>query len=212
MKRETWILGSIIVAVVVVMVALFAFANKGTPAPVGNKDSIVRADSHQTGSGKVQLVEFGDFQCPACGNAEPNVEQILKDFNGKVTFYFRNFPLVDIHPNAQAGAEAAEAAADQGKYWEMHNLLYAKQNDWAELGDPQPKFIEYATALGLNVDKFRTAIQNHQFKSKVDQDEADANAMGLNQTPTFYLNGVQHTDFSSYAVMRDAINAELAKQ
>lgn len=212
MSRESKILTAILVVVVGAMIGLFAIANRGAgPDPVGDKTKITRDSSHKIGTGAVQLVEFGDYQCPACGNAHPVVKQLLKDYDGKITFYFRNFPLANIHPNALASAQAAEAAADQGKFWEMHDKLYEAQKEWESLAASAAaaKFAEYAGGLGLDVEKFKTALADEQLKTVVDQDLADANALQLQSTPTFFINGVQHNSSNDYASLRDAVEAAL---
>jgi protein-disulfide isomerase len=214
LSRESKILTAILVAVVGGMIGLFVLANKSTdsgPAPTGDKTKVVRDTSHQEGSGPVQLVEFGDYQCPACGAAYPNVQQIMKDYNGKVTLYFRNFPLFQVHKNAAAGAEAAEAAGDQGKYWQMHDKLYETQKDWSEDADPTEKFVGYAKDLGLDTDKFKKALADEQFKKVIDQDTADGNALGINATPTFYINGTKLDGGFDYPTLRDAVEAQLKK-
>lgn len=213
MSREAKILTAVLVVVVGGMIGLFALANKGsnTPAPTGDKTKIIRDNSHKTGSGSVQLVEFGDYQCPACGAAYPNVKQIMKDFDGKVTLYFRNFPLTQIHQNAMLGAEAAEAAGAQGKYWEMHDKLYDKQKEWGELTgtEAENKIVGYAKDLGLDSDKLKSDIDNEKYKQVIEQDQADGNALNINATPTFYINGTQVQGGYDYATLRDAINAAL---
>jgi protein-disulfide isomerase len=214
-SRESKILAAILVVVVGGMIALFAIANKPAntgPAPVGDKTKIIRDSSHKEGSGSVQLVEFGDFQCPACGAAYPNVKQIMKDYDGKVTLYFRNFPLYQIHKNARIGAEAAEAAGAQGKYWEMHDKLYESQKDWSEDTDPTDKLVGYAKDLGLDTDKFKQALSNDQYNSVIDQDLADGNALNINATPTFFLNGTQLSGGFDYASLKKAIDAALPSQ
>jgi protein-disulfide isomerase len=211
-SKEAKILSAILVAVVGGMIGLFMIANQGSTAPaaVGDKTKIIRDTSHKTGTGAVQVVEFGDFECPACGAAEPGVEQLIKDYSGKVTVYFRNFPLPQ-HLNAQAAAEAAEAAADQGKYWEMHDKLYATQKDWENIADPTDTFVGYAQGLGLNTDKFKTALTNKQFQSVIDQDTADGTALAVNATPTFYFNGVKYAGGSSYAELSGQVDSLLKK-
>jgi protein-disulfide isomerase len=213
MTKESKILIGVLVAVVGGMIGLFAFFNSGStpPGPVGDKTKVIRDSSHKTGSGPVQLVEFGDFQCPACGAAEPNVEQILKEYEGKVTFYFRNFPLINIHKNANAGANAAEAAADQGKYWEMHDKLYATQSAWTNLADPTDMFIAYAKDLKLDEGKFSSAINEKKFQTIIDQDVADANALEVNATPTFYFNGEKYTGKSTYEELKAKVDSLLTK-
>jgi protein-disulfide isomerase len=212
-SREAKILTAILVVVVGGMIGLFAIANKSAPAPTGDKSKIIRDTSHKQGSGDVQLVEFGDYQCPACGAAYPNVKQLQKDYDGKVTFYFRNFPLTELHPNAMAGANAAEAAAAQGKFWEMHDRLYEKQAEWSTLsaGDVTAKFVDYAKDLGLDADKFKKALDGKELQSVIDQDVADGTALGINGTPTFYFNGEQYTGKNDYSSLRDALEAKLKK-
>jgi len=214
-SREAKILIAILIIVVGGLIGLFALANKTTPPPAGDKNAVVRDDSYKQGSGPIQVVEFGDYQCPACGQAYPILKQIEADFKGKVTFYFRNFPLTQLHPNANAAANAAEAAGAQGKYWEMHDKLYETQSDWGDLtknlsaADAEAKWVGYAKDLGLDADKFKSAVENQQYQSRIDQDVADGNAQGINGTPTIYVNG-QKVDNFSYASIRDAINAALA--
>ena len=213
MSREAKILIGVLVVVVGGMIGLFALANSGSdgPAPKGSK-TVVRADSHKTGSGSVQLVEFGDYECPACGAAYPTIKQIMKDYDGKVTLYFRNFPLVQIHKNAMMGAEAAESAGAQGKYWEMHDALYDNQKEWGELSstDAETKVLGYAKNLELDTDKMKSDIDSEKYKQVIQQDMADGNALGIDSTPTIYVNGVKTQDYQ-YSTLRDAINAALKK-
>ena len=212
MSKEAKILTAVLVIVVAGMIALFAIANKNAGAPaVGDKTKITRPNSHSEGTGSIQLVEFGDYECPACGAAYPNVKQLMKDYDGKVTLYFRNFPLTNIHPNATIGAEAAEAAGDQGKYWEMHDMLYDNQKDWSVATDPTSKLIGYAQQLKLDTTKFQNALTNKEFQSVIDQDTADGTALGIQGTPTFYFNGVQFTGDSSYASLSQEVNSLLKK-
>jgi len=211
MSKEAKILTAILVAVVGGMIGLFLLANQGSTPPTGDKTKITRDNSHKTGTGAITMVEFGDYQCPACGAAHPNVKQLLKDYDGKITFYFRNFPLTNIHKNASASANAAEAAGDQGKYWEMHDKLYETQKEWSDLPDPSAKFTEYAGAIGLDADKFKKAITDKQFQTVIDQDTADANALNVQGTPTFFFNGTQFTGSSTYAALRDEVESLLKK-
>lgn len=213
MSRESKILIGVLVVVVGGLIGLFALANSGSssssgPAPSGSK-TIIRSSSHKEGSGPVQMVEFGDYQCPACGAAFPNVQQLLKDYNGKITFYFRNFPLTQLHPNAMAGAQAAEAAAVQNKFWQYHDLLYQKQTEWGELADPSSKFVAYASQLGLDTAKFQSDMNSNAVKQTVLQDQADGNALNINATPTFFFNGQQFSGGYDYASLRDQVQSLL---
>jgi protein-disulfide isomerase len=186
---------------------LFVLANKSSsaPLPAGDKSKIVRSTSHEEGTGPVQLVEFGDFQCPACGAAFPNVQQVLAKYQGKISFYFRNFPLTQLHPNAMAGANAAESAAAQGKYWQMHDKLYETQDQWADLSNPTTYFISLAQSLGLNTNQFASDIESKKYQSVINQDIADGNALGIDATPTFYIDGTQYTGSYSAADLGNAI-------
>jgi len=141
-----------------------------------------------TSSAKVTLVEFGDYECPACGDYHPFVNQLLTDFAGKINFVFRNFPLSQ-HPNAQISSQAAEAAGLQGKFWQMNDKLYTSQNDWVRSTEPESVFVGYAQALGLDVTKFKTDISSSAVTSKVQSDLNDGNLVNINETPTFYING-----------------------
>jgi protein-disulfide isomerase len=211
MSREAKILIAVLVVIVGGMIGLFVIANQNqtTNTPTGDKTKIVRDNSHKQGSGAIQLVEFGDYQCPACGAAYPNLKQLMTDYNGKITFYFRNFPLTNLHPNAMAAANAAEAAGDQGKYFEMHNKLYETQKDWSTLGDPTDTFTGYAKDLGLDADKFKKALSDKQFQNLIDQDVADATALNVEATPTLYFNGTKYTGSSNYADLKNQVDSLL---
>jgi protein-disulfide isomerase len=212
-SRESKILIGILVLVVGGMVSFFVFAGGGNESPTGeavDRAILVRSDSHKKGNGAVEVVEFGDYQCPACGKAHPYVQKALKDYEGKITFVFRNFPLTNIHSNALAGANAAEAAAAQGKFWEMHDKLYESQDGWVTLaaGPLGDTFAEYAKALGLDGEKIKTAVADHAYKELIDRDTADGTTLEVNATPTFYVDGRKVTT-SSERGLRDAIDAAL---
>lgn len=177
----------------------------------GNPESQVIADiagvaSHVTGEGTVTLVEFSDFQCPACKQVQEPLKQLLERNRGKVRFVYRHFPLTTIHKNAQPAAQAAEAAHKQGKFWEMHDILFAKQTDWEKEGDPTVKFVQYATDLQLDKDKFVADLTSQAVKDAVNMDNIAATRYRLSGTPTFFVNGVE-TDFAQI----EAKIAELTK-
>jgi len=134
----------------------------------------------------VTVVEYGDFECPYCGQAEPVVRELLREF-GDVAYVWRHLPLSDVHRNAQLAAEAAEAAADQGAFWEMHDLLLAHQD---ALGPGE--LIGYAEHLGLNLDRFSSALQEHSGAVRVAEDVDSADLSGVSGTPTFFVNGRRH--------------------
>ena len=216
MSREAKVLVGILVVVVAGMIGLFALANKPTAEPVGDMTKITRETSHKEGSGSVTLVEFGDSRCPACSKAYPDVKQIMKDFDGKVTFYFRNYPLAQ-HPLADAAANAAEEAAAQGKFWEMHDKLYDNQTAWGDLNKNTPKadalemWLGYAKDLGLDTEKIKSAVNDGKYDTLIQQDTADGNALNVTGTPSFFVNGKLVTTGYSYSNLRDAINAALGE-
>lgn len=220
-KTELWIIGGFFVFVIVaVAVAAFVSSTIGgtnsgfsatTAAPLTSAD-------HERGdlTSKVSVMEYGDFECPACGAYEPLMEQLTQEFGTRVMFVFRNFPLYQIHPFAMIGAQAAEAAALQGKYWEMHDLLYSKQAEWTANTSLAPAdvvtkyFDGYAQSLGLNVGQFNTDINSTAVKNRVQADLSSGNAAQVNHTPTFFINLTQIPNPGSLQEFESDINAALA--
>lgn len=140
-------------------------------------------------SKKVTLVEYGDFQCPACGQYHPIIKQLISEYQNDIQFQFRNFPLQQIHPNARAASRAAEAAAKQNKYWEMHDLLYEQQSGWESSSSTKTIFEGYAKQLGLNVQKFSTDFASEAVNKTINADYEEGNKQGVTGTPTFFLQG-----------------------
>jgi protein-disulfide isomerase len=134
----------------------------------------------------VTVVEYGDFECPFCGQAESVVRELLSDF-GDVRYVWRHLPLTDVHPHAQFAAEAAEAAAAQGRFWEMHDLLMDRQ-DALKIKD----LVVHAEEIGLDVDVFKEALKSRKGKQRVTQDVESADQSGVSGTPTFFVNGRRH--------------------
>jgi len=161
-------------------------------------------------STKVTLVEFGDYECPACSIYSPFIKQLLTDFSGKMTFVFRNY-LLSYHLNAPLASYAVEAAGLQGKYWQMHDKIYETQNDWSGLTNPQDTFVKYAQDLGLDTNKFIEDLASDNIKNKVQKDTQDGNSVKLTETPTFYLNGKKITFTGKYEQFKKLIEEELAK-
>lgn len=162
-------------------------------------------------SSKVTLVEFGDYQCPACIQYHQLVKRLLTDFSGQINYVFRNYPL-DYHSNALISSYAAEAAGLQGKYWQMHDKIYESVNEWESSTDAKSIFIGYAGVLGLDVKKFTSDIDSNDIKGKVQADTNDGNLVKLDATPTFYLNGVKLDGLSgNYDSFKSLISSELSK-
>jgi protein-disulfide isomerase len=190
--KEAKILIAVAVAVAIGVSAMILLNAKDTSSekPKGGGGNIVREDSYQTNKGaKVTVVEFGDYQCPACGAAQPIIQQINSEFGPQINFVFRHLPLAQ-HKNALPAAEAAEAAGAQGKFWEMNDLLYKNQSQWSPQANPLNIFVTYAGQLGLNLETFKTDVQSNRFQDKIKRDADDAKALNLASTPSFFVNGV----------------------
>lgn len=203
MTQEVKVLSGIgILTAALLIGAVFFLSNSNAPtnqnsaSPVDPK-LLIREDSQKisTDSAKVTIVEFGDYQCPACAQAHPIVKQVLNDYPGKVNFVFRHFPLPQ-HQNAQVAAEAAEAAGEQGQYFQMHDLIYQNQKEWSENNNPVEIFVKYAKDLKLNVEQFNLAVTTNKYNQKIMADKNDGLALGINSTPTFYINGKKMDSFS----------------
>jgi protein-disulfide isomerase len=136
---------------------------------------------------RVTLVEYGDYECPFCGEAYPIIQAVLRELGGQVRFVFRNFPLAEAHPHARMAAYAAEAAALQGRFWEMHDLLYEHQ----EALEPEDLF-GYAELLGLDLERFARDMSGHEVAERVRADFLSGARSGVNGTPSFFINGQRY--------------------
>jgi protein-disulfide isomerase len=181
----------IILAVVVVLFGAIFWSTKSKTEAPGSNGSSAQASQHLEGKNTsgVTFVEYGDYQCPYCGQYYPIVKQVQAQYADKISYQFRNFPLVQLHPNAMAAARAAEAASLQGKFWQMHDLLYSNQNAWASASSPSSLFDQYAQQLGLNLDTFHKDQNSAGVLATINADEAAGQALGVNATPTFFING-----------------------
>lgn len=160
---------------------------------------------------KVVVTEFGDYQCPACGAWHPFIKDtILPKYQDKILFAFKNFPLVKAHANAQSSAQAAEAAALQGKFWQMHDKLYENQAEWSELKDPSSKFEQYARDIGLNVDQWKKDRDSNKVKDIIKNDLRLGEKLNLPGTPSFLVNGVL-VETKSEADLTNAIDQAIAR-
>jgi protein-disulfide isomerase len=162
----------------------------------------VKGDLHAP----VILVEYGDFQCPHCGAAYPIVKKIEKDYKEKMAFVFRHFPLAEIHPFAQAAAVASEAAANQGKFWQMHALIFENQQ---LLG--LEMLLQLAESLKLDMKTFRQDFKDPKLFKKVEDDFESGIMSGVNGTPSFYINGTKYNDSYDYDSLTRAIDLAISK-
>jgi protein-disulfide isomerase len=150
--------------------------------PVGERDHIQGPTA-----ATVTLVEYGDYQCPYCGQAYPIVINLQERVGDQMRLVFRNFPLSTLHPHAQHAAEAAEAAGVQGKFWAMHDYLYEHQS---HLDDAA--LLRYAEEIDLDVERFARDLKDHKFAARVKEDFQSGIRSGVNGTPTFFINGLRH--------------------
>ncbi|HEV2749617.1 MAG TPA: thioredoxin domain-containing protein [Gemmatimonadales bacterium] len=166
----------------------------------------VGAGDHTVGppDARVTLVEYADFECPFCGRAYPQLKRLLKELGPKVRFVFRHFPLTEEHPHAQRAAEVAEAAAAQGKFWELHDLLYQHQN---ALEDDD--LMKYAGELGLDVPRVRRELTDHAHRSRVERDVVSGAQSGVSGTPRFFINGRPHDEPGDVRTLAAALRRAL---
>jgi protein-disulfide isomerase len=153
----------------------------------------------------VTVIEYGDFECPYCGQAEPVMRELLRDF-GDVRYVWRHLPLNDVHPNTQLAAEAAEAAADQDAFWGMHDLLLAHQDALRPTD-----LIGYAEQLGLDVERFTNDLREHAGAARVAEDVDSADLSGVSGTPTFFINGRRHYGAYDIATLSAAVRVAGAR-
>lgn len=207
-----------LVTVVIIgsFIAIMFMSKKPTVTP-GELSAPVKADEWMEGTrdAKVTLVEYSDFQCPACRLWEPEIQSIINEFGAHMRLVYRNYPLKKIHLNSQIAAQAAEAAGLQSKFWEMHDILFANQSTWSSQASDavQLTFADYAKQIGLNVDQFNKDLNSGKVADLVEEDVKSGDASGVDSTPTFFLNGTKlnsknNDDFRKS--IRDAVDASAA--
>lgn len=207
MSGKFWIV--IVVILVVFGGAVLLNSNKNT----GNSSGTPTNHVEGQGSSGVRLIEYGDYECPYCEEYFPIVKQVAAVYNTQIYFQFRNLPLTQIHPNAFAGARAAEAASLQNKFWQMHDLLYENQSQWVDSSNPQTYFDLYAKQLGLNKTEFESDFAGTQVNDTIQADIAAFNKTGLPEaTPTFFLDGKHITPDPTVASFSQLINAAIKQK
>lgn len=194
-KEVKMVLGVVAVVIVFAGIGFFLLKQQNDSLPkisTDQSEALSRSTPNIRGKADstIKVIEFGDIQCPACAAVNPLMDELYKQYGDRVSFTFRHFPL-PMHKNAYAGSDAAEAAGEQGKFWEMVTKLYEVQPIWAETSDPSPTYEKLAQELGLNMDQFSKAYNSKAYRRRIDQDKADGQYLGVNGTPTFYVNGEQ---------------------
>jgi protein-disulfide isomerase len=179
-----------------------------TPGTILGEYGEITATDHVRGpsNAPVTLIEYSDFQCSACEYYYPMVARLLNESSTTVRFVFRHFPLSQ-HANAMSSSMAAEAAGARGKFWEMYDLIFGNHADWTELPDPTQKFVNYASELGLNADQFKNDTSSSTLRDKIQADQDGGVKIGINATPTFFVNGKVITNPSNYDQIKAIIDS-----
>jgi len=186
-------MNKIIIGVVAVLVLGFGILFfTGDNSNTGTQETLTTWTNIQGATtSKIQIVEYADFQCPACGFMHEIIKELQIKYPNQIALTFKNFPLINIHRNALLAAKTAEAAGKQGKYFEMHDMLFETQKDWAVLPSPKEKFTEFAKTLALNIDQFDKDINSKEIEDKIKADIQDGTKAKITGTPTLFINGVK---------------------
>jgi len=171
-----------------------------------NDDENIKGDKEALST----LIEYSDFQCPACGSYYPIVKKVSEDLSAQVRFAYRHFPLPQ-HKNAKLAATVAEAAGKQGKFWEMHDLIFQNQSDWSEEKNAAVLFAKYAQDIGLDLARFQTDIASDEIKAKIENDYQSGVKAGVNSTPSFFLNGKKINNPRNYDEFKNSIEQALGQ-
>lgn len=196
-KNKGMLWGSVVIIITIVVLAMVYFVNNSDKENIGenknSNNSIVLNESDWIRgdvNAKVVIVEYADFECPACAAYHGLVKEMGEKFKDEsVAFVFRHFPLSQIHRNALLSAQATEAAGVQGKFWEMHDIIFETQTDWSEKNNAKEIFTAYADTLGLNKEQFLSDLDSKVIKEKIAENYKGGAKLGVNGTPTFFVNG-----------------------
>ncbi|CAN5148422.1 DsbA family protein [soil metagenome] len=215
MSKQFW---AVVAGIVIVLVGIFMLTgNKSDSGQSSSNSGATTNHVEGKGSTGVKLVEYGDFQCPYCQTYHATVKQIVAEYDEQITFQFVNFPLTSIHQNAFAASRAAEAAGKQNKYWEMHDALY-ENNDpngasgWVASTSPTTYFNQFATQIGLNVAQFKKDYASSAVNDSINADMSAGTKLGIEGTPTFYLDGKKVTIANTAADFKKVLDAAIKKK
>ncbi len=184
---------TLLIGILVIALGFFALVwFKGAPTDtttgvVGNFTPYTKGPA----TAKVKITEYADFQCPACAAMAPIVDDLLAKYPNDIELTFKHFPIPQIHPRAIASAKVAEAAGKQGKFFEMYDLLFEGQTEWAKNSKAEDIFTQYATQLGLNLEQFKTDLKDTEIAAKIKSDQAEGTKNDVQGTPTFFVNGLK---------------------
>jgi protein-disulfide isomerase len=228
MSKKSWIIFIVAVAVLLGGLVIWSRSNSSKTSVDGIDSSVILAASDASGSiadqvfgktdSKVVLIEYGDYQCPGCGSLEPKIKKIVDEYQSKIAFVFRNFPLTDIHPNAKAAAAAVEAAGLQGKFWDVHEAVYAQQSSWSSLGinERLDFFKNLVSGLGLNTDQFTQDMGSDKVLKKLNFDKQLGVKAGVDSTPSLFIGKdkldnsiIQNIQSGDGQKLRDLLDSKL---
>lgn len=198
------------IAAVVVFIGLVIINRQDDPAVDDAARAAATNHVFGVGAAGVTVVEYLDFQCPACANYYPIVKLLKQEYGDRVFFQVRHFPLIQIHQNAMAAHRAAEAAGLQGKFWEMHDLLLENQTAWANSTNPVQFFEDYAGRLGLDMERFRADMVSAPVGDSIQADMRAGQELGVNRTPTFVIDGQVIESPQSIEAFRAVIDQAIA--
>jgi protein-disulfide isomerase len=182
------IIAAVLVTAVGAGVLMFRSSQPQPPATPTSASGSLAASNGLASKGVVTIDEYGDYQCPPCGGLHPVLKTLKGEYGGRIQIAFHHFPLTQIHNHALEASYAAAAAGLQGKFWEMHNLLYENQSVWSQVGDFRPIVINFARQIGLDVTRFTRDMDGLQVVTIVSEDTRRASALGVNSTPTIFIN------------------------
>lgn len=215
MNNELKIMGGILTGSLILMIGMVFILSMQSNSPTLNTNEQVYNIDYSKGqkigndNAKIKLVEFSDFQCPACKAYEPYVQEVRSLYPEDMQFIYRHFPLTQ-HKNAEPAVHVAEYAATHGKFWEVHNKLFETQQKWGELNDPKDFFVNLGKELGLEEQGLKDALENKLASSKISEDVAEGKSLQVNATPTFYLNG-RKLQLKNFLDLKNAVEQEIKK-
>ncbi len=210
-KNISTILFITVLVILIILAVFFAFGNKNKEKIINENLSLTEISETDNYKGNKEaeniLIEYSDFQCPACAFFYPVVSQLSEEMGDDLVIVYRNFPLRQIHDKAQLAGQAAEAAGKQGKFWEMHDILFEEQNLWSKMNlkEAEEYFTDLAGRINLDLNKFNADLKSDEIIEKVNNDFISGRGFDVRGTPTFFINGERVENFSSYEKFKEEI-------
>lgn len=206
MKRYIFWGGLVVILVVAAGAILYSVRDSGGEGGKNAVLTLTKDDWKQGADGAPLLIEYSDFQCPACRAYYPMVKRLVSEYGMKLQFAYRYFPLSQIHQNAQIAAYAAEAAGRQGKFWQMHDVLFERQTEWEKSDLVRDMFVQYAKDLSLDVSRFQKDLDDSSVHDRVKRDYSSGEKAGVQGTPSFFLNGQKLPNPPTYDAFKAVVD------